>query len=164
QARADRYTYVPLIGIFIGVVWAFGDLLARRPALLPPLTAAILVLFGVGAFAQTGYWRDSETLFRHAIEVTGDNAVAQNDLGFALLRRGAVSQAVAHFAEAVRIDPSYVDAHSNLGVALGRQGRIDDAILEFRRALDLDPDHADARRNLARAEALQRRPQAQPPP
>jgi len=162
QARADRYTYVPLIGIFVGVVWAVSGRFAHRPALLSRLASAALVLLGIAAFVQASHWRDSETLFRHAIAVTGKNAVAHNNVGFALLRRGLPSQAVAHFAEALRIDPSYVDAHSNLGVALGRQGRIDEAILEFQRALDLDPGHQDARRNLARAEAMRRRGRAGP--
>jgi hypothetical protein len=160
QARADRYTYIPLIGIFLGVVWAVSDHFAGRPALLGSLASASLVMLGIGAFVQAGYWRDSETLFRHALAVTDNNAVAHNNLGTALLRRGLQSEAGEHFAEAVRIDPSFADAHSNLGVALGRQGRIDEAILEFQRALDLEPDHPDARRNLRRAEAIQRRMRA----
>jgi hypothetical protein len=162
QARADRYTYIPLIGIFLGVVWAVADRFADRPALLSSAASAALVMLGIGAFVQAGYWRDSETLFTHALAVTDNNAVAHNNLGTALLRRGLPSQAEEHFAEAVRIDPSFADAHSNLGVALGRQGGIDEAILEFRRALDLDPDQPDARRNLERAEAIQRRMRAKP--
>jgi hypothetical protein len=162
QARADRYTYIPLIGIFLGVVWFVSDRFADRPALLSSAASAALVMLGIGAFVQAGYWRDSETLFTHALAVTDNNAVAHNNLGTALLRRGLPSQAEEHFAEAVRIDPSFADAHSNLGVALGRQGGIDEAILEFRRALDLDPDQPDARRNLERAEAIQRRMRAKP--
>ena len=162
QARADRYTYIPLIGIFLGVVWALSDRFADRPALLSGMASAALVVLGVGAFVQAGYWRDSETLFQHALAVTENNAVAHNNLGTALLRRGLPSQAEEHFAEAVRIDPSFADAHSNLGVALGRQGDIDEAILEFQRALDLEPDHPDARRNLERAVAIQRRMHAKP--
>jgi hypothetical protein len=162
QARADRYTYIPLIGIFLGVVWAVSDRFAERPALVGSLASAALVMLGIGAFAQAGYWRDSETLFRHALAVTDNNSVAHNNLGTALLRRGLPSQAEEHFAEAVRIDPSFADAHSNLGVALGRQGMIDEAILEFRRALDVEPDHPDARRNLERALAIQSRMRAKP--
>jgi hypothetical protein len=162
QARADRYTYIPLIGIFLGVAWAVSDRFAERPALFGSLASAVLVMLGIGAFAQAGYWRDSETLFRHALAVTDNNSVAHNNLGTALLRRGLPSQAEEHFAEAVRIDPSFADAHSNLGVALGRQGMIDEAILEFQRALDLEPDHPDARRNLERAEAIRPRMRAKP--
>ena len=162
QARADRYTYIPLIGIFLGVVWAVSDRFADRPALLSSMASAAIVMLGIGAFVQAGYWRDSETLFRHALAVTVDNAVAHNDLGTALLRRQLLSQAQEHFAAAVRIDPAFAEAHSNLGVALGRQGRIDEAILEFRRALDLEPDYPDARRNLERAEAIQHRTGAKP--
>jgi len=161
QARADRYTYIPLVGIFLGVVWLVSDRLADRPVLLRSLASAALVLLGIGAFVQAGYWRDSETLFRHALAVTDNNAIAHNNLGTALLRRGLPSQAQEHFAEAVRIDPNDADAHSNLGVALGRQGMIDDAIVEFRRALLLDPDHPDARRNLEKAERMPRRPRTE---
>jgi protein O-mannosyl-transferase len=162
QARADRYTYVPLVGIFLGVVWGVCDRFAHRPALLARTATAALVMLGIGAFVQTAYWRDSETLFGHAIAVTERNFLAHNDLGTALLRRGLPAPAAAHFAEALRIDPSYVDAHSNLGVALARQGMIDEAILEFQRALDLDPGHPDARRNLENAEEMRRRAPAKP--
>jgi hypothetical protein len=157
QARADRYTYLPLIGIFLGVVWALADRFADRPALLSSLAGAVLVMLGIGAFVQAGWWRDSETLFRHALAVTDDNAVAHNNLGTALLRRRLLSEAEGHFAEAVHINPLYAEAHSNLGVALGRQGKIGEAILEFERALELQPDYPDARRNLDRAESLKRR-------
>jgi hypothetical protein len=156
QARADRYTYIPLIGIFLGVVLAVSDRFAHRPALLTRLASATLLTFGIGALVQVGYWRDSETLFRRAIAVTENNPVGHNGLGLALLRRGLVPQAEAHFAEALRIDPAFVDAHSNLGVALGREGRMDEAILQFQRALDLNPGHRDARSNLERAEAMRR--------
>ena len=162
QARADRYTYIPLIGIFLAVVWAVSEVLAGRPALLSSLAWAALVPLGISAFVQAGYWRDSETLFRHALAVTGDNAVAHSNLGTALLRRGLVAEAEGHFAEAVRINPRFAEAHSNLGAAFGRQGRIDEAILEFQRALELQPEYPDARRNLARAEAMKRRSQAKP--
>ena len=156
QARADRYTYITLIGIFLGVVRAVSDRFAGRPALLRGLAAAALVVLGIGAFVQAGYWRDSETLFRRALAVTDDNAVAHNNLGTALLRRRLVSEAEGHFAEAVRINPLFAEAHSNLGVALGRQGRTDEALVEFQRALDLQPDYPDARRNLERAWAIKR--------
>ncbi len=157
QARADRYTYIPLIGIFLAVVWAISENFADRPALLTAMAPAMLVVLGIGAFVQAGYWRDSETLFRRALAVTDNNAVAHSNLGTALLRRGLLAEAQEHFAVAVRINPYFAEAHSNLGVALGRQGRIDEAILEFQRALELQPDYPDARRNLDRAEALKRR-------
>jgi hypothetical protein len=154
QARADRYTYVPLIGIFVSVVWFVSERFGHRPVLVSRLATATLTGLGLVALVQAGYWRASEPLFRHAIAVTGNNALAHNNLGFALLRRGLPSRAAAEFAEAVRIDPAYVDAHSNLGVALGRQGDLDDAIQEFHRALDLDPDDSEARHNLEHAEAV----------
>ena len=162
QARADRYTYIPLIGVFLGVVWAISEGFADRPALLSSMATAVLVALGIGAFVQAGYWRDSETLFRRALAVTDDNAVAHSNLGTALLRRNLLNEAQEHFAEAVRINPHFAEAHSNLGVTLGRQGRIDEAILEFRRALELQPDYPDARRNLERAEAILRRTRAKP--
>ncbi|HYV17450.1 MAG TPA: tetratricopeptide repeat protein [Verrucomicrobiae bacterium] len=162
QARADRYTYIPLIGIFLAAVWAISDRIGERPAFLASLATAVVVLLGIGAFVQTGHWRDSETLFRHALAVTDDNAVAHLNLGTALLRRHQLAEAEEHFTEAVRINPAFAEAHSNLGVALGRQGRTDEAILEFRRALELQPDYPDARRNLDLAESLKRRAGAKP--
>jgi len=163
QARADRYTYISLIGIFLAMVWGISERFAERPVLISSLAAAILVALGVGAFVQTGYWRDSETLFRRALAVTENNAVAHSNLGTALLRRRQLVEAEEHFTEAVRINPYFAEAHSNLGVALGRQGKTDEAILEFERALELQPDYPDARRNLERAESMKRRMQAQPP-
>jgi hypothetical protein len=162
QARADRYTYIPLIGIFLGAVWAISDRFSDRPALLSGMTWAVLVMLGIGAFVQVGTWRDSVTLFRHALAVTDDNAVAHNNLGTALLRLRLLSEAEEHFREAVRINPAFAEAHSNLGAALGRQGRTDEAIPEFERALELQPDYPEARLNLERAEAVKRRMRAKP--
>jgi hypothetical protein len=162
QARADRYTYISLIGIFLGAVWAISDRFADRPALLSGMAWAVLVMLGIGAFVQVGTWRDSVTLFRHALAVTDNNAVAHNNLGTALLRRHLLSEAEEHFREAVRINPAFAEAHSNLGAALGRQGRTDEAIPEFQRAIELQPDYPEARLNLERAEAVKRRRSAKP--
>jgi len=132
QAMADRYTYVPLIGPFAMLAWGIGDLVARAPARIAKLTGAsfaaiLLVLLGLATHRQAATWRDSFTLFEHAIAVTRDNAVAHNSLAAALLRRGDFQSGVEHCAEAVRIAPTMADAQSNLVRGLIALGRFDEA-------------------------------------
>jgi tetratricopeptide (TPR) repeat protein len=108
QAMADRYTYIPLIGLFIMAAWGMADLLAkwRCPKFLLPLVAGIMIVaFGTAAWFQVGYWRNAVSLFQHDLSVTGNNLVAQGALGEALYFRGEVDQALVHFQEAIRLNP-----------------------------------------------------------
>jgi protein O-mannosyl-transferase len=108
QAIADRYTYIPLIGLFIMLAWGMADLLARWrcPKFLLPMVAGIMiVVFGTCAWFQVAYWRNAVSLFQHALSVTKNNALAQGALGEALYFRGEVDQAMVHFQEAMRLDP-----------------------------------------------------------
>jgi protein O-mannosyl-transferase len=108
QAMADRYTYIPLIGLFIMAAWGMPDLIARGrcPKFLLPLVAGIMiVVFGTCAWFQVGYWRNAVTLFQHALDVTGNNALAEGALGEALYFRGDVDQSLVHFQEAIRLTP-----------------------------------------------------------
>ncbi len=126
QAMADRYSYLPLIGLSIAVVWAAAEIPARWPG-----TRVVLAVCGatvVGACAaltwnQLGHWRDSASLFRRALAVTRDNAVAHNNLGVCLLNAGDLAAADSHFAEAVRIRPRYPEALVNLGLCRAKGGR-----------------------------------------
>src|SRR5262249_14147172 len=124
-AMADRYTYIPSIGIFIAVVFAAQDLAKRfhAPRLLLP---AVVVLMLAGCLTvtekQLSYWRDSETLFRHAIAVTRDNEVAQVDLGVALDAQGRFAEAVDHYRVALRLVPSRYQVHNNTANALEKLG------------------------------------------
>ncbi|HOC56729.1 MAG TPA: tetratricopeptide repeat protein [Verrucomicrobiota bacterium] len=154
HAHADRYTYVPLIGVFVVLVWGAHELTARwrsQRLLLSLAGGAVILLCAVLARQQIGCWKDSETLFRHALAVTQDNELAHNNLGTALARQGRAEEAVIHLQEALRLVPDYPGIHNNLGAALARQGRLDEAIPHLREAVRLAPGDAGAHCNLADA-------------
>jgi Flp pilus assembly protein TadD len=151
QAMADRYAYVSLLGIFVAVAWALGDLVrGRRTRLRLAGAGAGLALCALGAAtaSQVGLWRDEVSLFGHAIAVTADNDVAQNNLGAALLERGQGAEAIARFREALRIRPDYADAHAGLGGALAAAGETEEGIRHLRESLRLQPDSGEFRVNL----------------
>jgi tetratricopeptide (TPR) repeat protein len=153
QALADRYTYIPLIGIFIATVWGARELAARwavAPRLVAAASAALIAALAAAAAAQVACWRDGETLLAHTVRVTRDNYVAHNNLGAVLWARGDLAGALAQFQTAVRLNPEYADAHDNLGLALAQQGRGDEAIAEYRLALRYRPESARAHNNFAR--------------
>jgi Tfp pilus assembly protein PilF len=154
QSMADRYTYVPLIGIFVALVWAAGDLADRVRGISGWLRAlAALVLAGccVASWLQVGTWKNTQTLFEHAIRVNPDNRLARRQLGQIYGEAGQLDQAIAQFREALRIAPDHARTHNNLGVMLRRQGRQDEAIVHFQEALRNEPDYAKAHSNLAAA-------------
>jgi len=163
QAMADRYTYIPLIGIFIIGAWGIPDLLAGRAkalhagpgaprrALLPALAGAVLVALMVCTYVQVGYWRNGVALFSHAVKVTENNALAHYNLGTTLREEGNIEDAVPHFYEAVRIDPNHADARNNLASALFEQGRDGEAIAEYYEVLRFKPHNADVQTNLGTA-------------
>ena len=158
QAMADRYTYIPLIGIFIIFAWGTADLLARWPqAAMPAAIAAIMILImcAVGSRRQVGYWENGTTLWTHALDVTRDNYAAHTFFGNALATQGDVDRAIAEYNEALRIRPDYPEAHNNLGPALASKGRTDDAVTHFVEAIRLRPNYADAHNNLGVALASQ---------
>jgi protein O-mannosyl-transferase len=144
QGRADRYTYLPQIGLYIAATWAAADLTAlyryQRATLS---TAAILVIAALTSCArvQTSYWRDSETLFRHALAVTTNNDVAENNLGIVFLGQGKLDEAISLLQSAVDLRPDNSPAHENLAKALLQRGRVADALVHYRKLLDLQPDN-----------------------
>ena len=151
QAMADRYTYVPLTGIFLAVAWGVPEALRawrfRRTALALAGAAALLAL-AAAARVQAGLWKSSTTLFRHALAVTSGNWMIHSNLGFALEKEGLRAEAVSHYREALRIRPECAEAHNNLGVYLWEMGAREEAIRHFREALRHKPGLASARRNL----------------
>jgi Tfp pilus assembly protein PilF len=154
QAMADRYTYIPLIGLFIIVVWGIPDLLERRPykKVIMAISAAIVILtLAIQTYHQTGVWQNSRTLFEHAIAVTQGNDVAQNNLGRYFMDQRMFHEAAGHFREAVRMRPGNVKYLNNLGIALFRQYRYQDAIACYRMAMAIDPRFADSYYNAADA-------------
>jgi tetratricopeptide (TPR) repeat protein len=154
QARADRYTYLPLVGVFIACAWLVHEVAVRHPRWRPVLTgAAVLavVACAVEARAQTSYWRDSLALWQHAVETTASNEVAETGLGLALADAGRHEEAIAHFTEALRINPAYAFAHNDLGAELRRRHQTDEAISHLSEALRLRPDFPEAANNLGNA-------------
>lgn len=121
QAMADRYTYVPLIGLFIIAAWGIPDIVKRSQILRVPAVIVILLLAAVAA-RQASYWKDSVTLFEHGISVTQHNSVLHADLGLALRDLNRNDEAIAHYEEALRINPRFAEAHNNLAVALYFKG------------------------------------------
>jgi protein O-mannosyl-transferase len=153
-ARADRFTYVPLIGLCIVAVWGCDDIAKRlrvsnRTAGL--IAAAVVLAYAGAAAFQMRYWRSSEAVFSHALQVTSGNAVAHNNLGVALQEGGHPDAAREHFEAALQITPDFIDAHNNLGVLLAESGETDAAANHYRAVLALDPQAVDARINLGNA-------------
>jgi tetratricopeptide (TPR) repeat protein len=160
QAMADRFTYVPLIGVFIMLAWGLADLAAARrwPARrLWPAAAAGLAVCAVLSVWQVGQWRDSATLFRHALAVTTDNYLAHVNLGAALVADGRIDEALPHFEEGLRLRPDFVKAHVDVGMALAALGNADAANAAYERALAIDPASALAHYNLGVLRAQQGR-------
>jgi tetratricopeptide (TPR) repeat protein len=159
QARADRFTYLPLVGVFVLLVWGGArglerlEVFRRRPAewLVAVGMLALLVAWSVQARQQVMVWQDSETLFLHALEVTDDNYLMANFLGITLMEEGNPDEAEAYLRQAVEIRPSFAEAHNNLGVLAQRRGDLSAAAEHFRTAIGYDPEHADAHNNLANA-------------
>jgi Tfp pilus assembly protein PilF len=151
QAMADRYTYVPLIGLFIMAAWGVPELLAKyrfQRTVLATLATILLVTPTLVSKRQVRHWQNSLTLFQHAVEVTADNYVAHDSLGNALAQQGMLDQAIVHYRESLRIKPNLVNTHNNLGVALLQQGEINRAMAQYYQALRLKPDSAETHNNL----------------
>jgi Tfp pilus assembly protein PilF len=146
QAMADRYTYVPLIGMFIVVAWGVPELLGRwryRRAVLSVLGTTVILGLSVATWAQTAHWRDNASLYTHAIAVTQNNWLAWNNLGNDQLNHGHFRQAITSFQEAQHIKPDYADAWYNAGVAFGHLKDHPRAIASYQESLRLDPTNAD---------------------
>lgn len=162
QAHADRYTYLPQIGLYIMIAWTVGDLrLASRSrghrALVGVAAALVIVSLSGRATVQASYWKNSETLWNHTLAVTGENDVAHNNLGFLFLRRGELDKAISEFQAALDIRSRNTKTHyslgaaliqNNLGNAFARKQLWDEAIDHLQEAVRLRPDYADAYFNL----------------
>ncbi len=156
QGHADRYTYLPHIGLFLLAVWLVADLTAvrrSRSRFAVATAVVIIVALAWAAFIQTSYWRNSETLWTHALAVTSDNDVAHNNLGYLCVDRGELDKAISHFETALRIRSGKPDTHydvgsafvqMNLADALARKGQSDEAMVHYEEAIKLQPNYADA--------------------
>ena len=144
QGRADRYTYLPQIGLYIAATWTVADLtrLWRHQRIILSAAALLtIVVLSWRAWVQTRYWRDSETLFKHALAVTTNNDVAENNLGIVYLRQGNLDEAISLLQAAVDLRPDNSPAHENLAKALLQKGKVTDALSHYRKLLELQPDN-----------------------
>jgi tetratricopeptide (TPR) repeat protein len=128
QGRADRYTYIPLIGIFMIIAWAASELVLRKPdntirlRIAGAAACAVILTFAVAAHTQAGYWRSSEEIYKRALAVTQDNWFAHSGIGTLLNDEGKYAEAEQEFRKAVEIEPRFADGYLNLGVVLQKQG------------------------------------------
>ena len=151
QAQADRYTYLPQIGLYLLFTWGAADLCIRwnyRRLFLSALSGIILISLIFSARAQTSYWQNSETLWSHALDCTTANTLALENLGEAVLKQGRTDEAIEHFLRALRSRPNLAVSHACLGAALLQKGRSDEALTHLRRALEIDPNHLPAHSSL----------------
>jgi protein O-mannosyl-transferase len=158
QAHADRYTYLPQIGIYIAVTWLAAELAAKwrlNSKVIGGLMGAVVAVLMLCAWKQTGYWKNSETLWRHALACTTDNDLACVNLGHELYRQGRLEEAIALYQTALKKEPNSAEYHNNLANALRQSGRLDDAVAEYEKAVQCDPSFADAELNLGKALGLE---------
>ncbi len=154
QAMADRYTYIPLIGLCIALVWGLAELLPAQPDRRKALAAISLVSLVVCAgltIRQVQFWYDSGTLFRRAIQVDPNNYLAYNNLGHYLSGKGRAAEAMANYTKALEINPLYDEALNNVGYALAGQRRFQEAIDYYERALRIRPNQVEVHNNLGNA-------------
>ena len=156
QGHADRYTYLPHVGLFLLAVWGVTDIIAGRrftSRIAVAITVVIIFALACAAFVQTRYWRNSETLWTHALAVTSSNDFAHNNLAYLLSDRGELDDAISHFQAAAEIRSHKTDTHYNVGSAfvetnladaLARKGQSDEAMFHYDQAIRLVPNYADA--------------------
>jgi tetratricopeptide (TPR) repeat protein len=156
QAMADRYTYIPLTGLFIMLVWLISDIMAQwryRKVFVSLAGSAILAVLGVMTFVQVGYWRDTMTLFQHTAAVTKDNFVAHSILGVRFAENGDYAAAMHAFDVILKATPKDADTLYNVAKSLDVQGKTDEAIEYYNRVLSIVPDDPDTHKALALIEA-----------
>ena len=150
QSMADRYSYLPVTGLFIVVAWGVPDLtkgLSHRNGILALLAGAVIIVSAAATWEQLGYWQDSISLYERTLQVTSGNYLINYNLGVDHAEKGNLDAAIRHFQEAIRINPNYAEAHNNLGVAFAKSGDPDAAIREYRTALVANNNDIKARFN-----------------
>ena len=150
-AHADRYTYLPQIGLWMAGTWMVADLAGKwryRHLMLGVMAAVILCALSDAAWRQVSYWRDGIALWTRALECNPGDPVAHDELGLTLFEQGNLGEAMAHYQEALRLDPDSAKAAYNLGLALEKEGRMTEAIAEYRAAVRAAPNYGEAHNNL----------------
>ncbi len=151
QAYADRYTYISYIGLFIMIAWGLREIFSKWPYRKIALGIAAAIVFtalGICTYKQVGYWKNSSTLFTHALEATQNNYIAHCNLGLAYSKLGRHQDAIEAFKQAIIIKPDDSDVQYTLGNAYGKLGRYQDAIEAFKQAIRIKPDYSDVYYNL----------------
>ena len=151
QGRADRYTYLPQIGLYVALVWLVRDLTKSwmpRKIILAPSATIVLGTLSILSWKQTTHWRDSETLWRYALIITPQNDVAEVGLGGILFEHGEIDEAIECFRRALQLRDGNVAAHYGLGKALAAKQKTDEAIFHFKKALEIQPDSLTASNEL----------------
>jgi len=156
QGHADRYTYLPHVGLFLLMVWGVADVIQPHRSIWRVAAVAapvIIVALAATAYIQTSYWRNSETLWTHALAVTSDNDFAHNNLGYLCIDSGQLDEGLSHFEAAAMIRHGKTNKHYNVGSAfvemnladaLARKGQSDEAMVHYQQAITLEPNYADA--------------------
>ena len=160
QGHADRYTYLPQIGLYVAVAWGLADLTAlwrHQRTIISAAAILVITLLSACAWAQTSYWRDSETLFKHALAVTTNNDVAENNLGIVFLGQGRVDEAISLLQAAVDLRPDNSPAHENLAKALLQKGEVSNALIHYHKLLELQPDNIEVHNIVGTVLVQQRR-------
>jgi len=154
QSMADRYSYIPTIGLFIMAAWGVTDLtngLRHRMNILVPLAGAVVIASAILTWQQLAYWQDSISLYQHTLKVTNGNYAIHNSLGLELAGKGDIDAAIQEYRTAIQIRPRYAYPYNNLGNILADKGDLNSAIQEYRQALRLNPNYADAHYNFGNA-------------
>ncbi len=153
QAHADRYTYLPQIGLYVALTWTVANLAKawRHRWILGGAATAVVAWLSWTALTQAAYWRDSESLWQHTLAVAPDNEVAHNQLGNLALERGLIDEAADHYQKAVTVWPNDPTFQANLGKALLRKGLADEAILHFQKAIESGSGQPNAERAQAQS-------------
>jgi len=150
QAMADRYTYLPSIGIAIMLTWGISYLIINESLnkkILYPTAAAYFAFLTLLTWMQCGYWKNSVTLYSHALQVTENNYLAHNNIGSSLYKEGKIKKAFYHFNEAIRLKRDYVEAYYNRGSAYDHLGDYQRAIEDYNKAIIIKPDYSNAYNN-----------------
>lgn len=151
QKIADRYTYMPLVGLFVIVVWGIDDMMSRLPNRRTVLAASAGVLISaltIGAWVQASHWKNSTSILKHSLDLNPDNYLAMGSLADLLVEQGCLREAVSYYSRALEIKPDYAKVHTNLGAALRQLGESDEAVRHYWEALRIDPSDWKARYNL----------------
>lgn len=154
QSMADRYSYIPHIGLFIMVAWGVADLSSKwkdRTALLTMAGGITLISCLLLTWNQEKHWKNSLTLFGNAVRVTKDNYLAFNNLGYFLDHDGKVDEAMTNYQRSLEINPNYDEARNNLGLIMAKKGRYEDAIMHYQMALRVNPNRVEVLNNLGNA-------------